>query len=142
MTTSSPDEARRPWREAAFVKAVYGGEPFLVKPALAAGIITRQDVRARFRRIHPKVYARKTVELTAGQKVRAAWLWAGPGSVLCGGAAAMLHGESYFGPELVDDEIGRASCRERVEMSVVVVSVKKKYTRYGTIGDGEGERVC
>lgn len=74
MTTSSPDEARRPWREAAFVKAVYGGEPFLVKPALAAGIITRQDVRARFRRIHPKVYARKTVELTAGQKVRAAWL--------------------------------------------------------------------
>lgn len=105
MTTSSPDEARRPWREAAFVKAVYGGEPFLVKPALAAGIITRQDVRARFRRIHPKVYARKTVELTAGQKVRAAWLWAGPGSVLCGGAAAMLHGESYFGPELVDDEV-------------------------------------
>ena len=34
-----------PRREAAFVRAIYGGEPFLVTSALAAGILTRQDLR-------------------------------------------------------------------------------------------------
>ena len=104
MTSTSPDgTAYASWREAEFVRAIYGGEPFLVKPALAAGIITRQDLRARFRRIHPKVYAWKTAELTCARRIRAAWLWGGSSAIVCGGAAAVLHGERYFGTELVDD---------------------------------------
>lgn len=106
MATSKPDDgAGPPRREGAFVRAVYSGEPFLVRSALAAGIITRQDLRARFRGIHPKVYAWKTAELTYARKIRAAWLWGGSNSILCGGAAAVLHGEKYFGTELVDDEV-------------------------------------
>lgn len=90
---------------ARFVDAVFGGQPFLARTALDAGIISRQDLRTRFRQIHPKVYAWKSAELSTRQKIRAAWLWAGPESVLCGGAAAYLLGEQYFGVEIVDDEV-------------------------------------
>ncbi|GAA1717028.1 MULTISPECIES: hypothetical protein [Dietzia] len=99
------DPARPPRREAAFVRAVYGGEPFLVNSALAAGILTRQDLRTRFRRLHPRVYVRASAELDPAQKIRAAWLWGGPRSVICGGAAGHLAGEAYFGEELVRDEV-------------------------------------
>ncbi|AWH96562.1 hypothetical protein A6048_14890 [Dietzia psychralcaliphila] len=106
MPARSTDRATPPQRrEAAFVRAVHGGEPFLVKIALDAGILTRQDIRSRFRRVHPRVYVRKSTELSPAQKIRAAWLWGGSGSVICGGAAAYLTGEEYFGEELVDDEV-------------------------------------
>lgn len=84
---------------------MYGGEPFLAKPALAARIVTRQDLRARFRRVHPKVYMWRTANLTYERRIRAAWLWGGSGSILCGGAAAYLSGEKYFGAELVDNSV-------------------------------------
>lgn len=51
------------------------------------------------------MYARRPAELTRDQRIRAAWLWAGPSSVLCGGAAAHLLGEEYFGKEVVDDAV-------------------------------------
>lgn len=88
---------------AAFVAAVYRGEPFLAKAALHAGVLTREDLRARFRRIHPRVFARKNAELTPEQKIRAAWLWGGSSAVICGGAAALLAGEQFFGDEIVED---------------------------------------
>lgn len=88
-----------------FARAVYGGAPFRSAQALAAGVLTRHDLRTRFHRVHPRVYARSPDELTRDQRVRAAWLWAGSSSVLCGGTAAFLHGEVYFGPESVDDEV-------------------------------------
>lgn len=94
MTTSDiEDQATRPRREAAFVRAVCGGEPFLAETALATGVLARQDLRTRFRRIHPKVYARRSAELTTMQSIRAAWLWGGADAVFCGGAAAFLAGE-------------------------------------------------
>lgn len=89
----------------AFVAAVFRGEPFLAKAALQAGVLTKQDLRARFRRIHPRVFARKNAELTSAQKIRAAWLWGGPSAVICGGAAAFLAGEQYFGDEIVEDKV-------------------------------------
>lgn len=90
---------------AAFVNAVFRGEPFLAKAALEAGILTRQDLRARFRRIHPRVFARKNAELAPAQRIRAAWLWGGPSTVICGGAAAYMAGEQYFGEELVERSV-------------------------------------
>lgn len=89
----------------AFVTAVYRGEPFLAKAALQAGVLTKADLRARFRRIHPRVFALKNAELTLEQKIRAAWLWGGPSTVICGGAAAHLAGEQYFGEEIVEDSV-------------------------------------
>lgn len=88
-----------------FVEAVFGGDPFLAKAALNAGVISRQDLRTRFRQVHPKVYVWRSADLNSYQKIRAAWLWAGPDSVLCGGAAAYLLGEQYFGEEMVDDKV-------------------------------------
>lgn len=90
---------------AQFVRAVFGGEPFLASAALAAGIVSRQDLRTRFRRVHPRIYVWKSAELTIHQKIRAAWLWAGSDAVLCGGAAAYLAGEEYFGEELVNAQV-------------------------------------
>lgn len=106
MSGTHTDRAIPPQRrEAAFVRAVHGGEPFLVKTALSAGILTRQDVRSRFQRVHPRVYVRKSTDLSPARRIRAAWLWGGPGSVICGGAAAFLAGEEYFGEELLRDEV-------------------------------------
>lgn len=90
---------------AGFVAAVHRGEPFLAKTALEAGVLTRQDLRTRFRRVHPRVFVRKAAELTPRQKIRAAWLWGGPSPVICGGAAAYLLGERYFGEELVEQKV-------------------------------------
>lgn len=88
-----------------FVEAVFGGDPFLARAALNAGVISRQDLRTRFRQVHPKVYVWRSADLNTYQKIRAAWLWAGSDSVLCGGAAAYLLGEQYFGEEMVDDSV-------------------------------------
>lgn len=88
-----------------FVGAVFGGEPFLASAALNVGIISRQDLRTRFRRVHPRVYVWKSTDLSTHQKIRAAWLWAGPDAVLCTGAAAFLAGEEYFGAEMVDEQV-------------------------------------
>ncbi|WP_010540835.1 hypothetical protein [Dietzia alimentaria] len=105
MTTENQATHEHRLTAARFVDAVFGGDPFLARTALSAGIISRQDLRTRFRQVHPKVYAWKSSELSTYQKIRAAWLWAGPESVLCGGAAAYLLGEQYFGAEIVDDEV-------------------------------------
>lgn len=87
---------------ARFVEAIYGGEPFLGRAALQCGVLTRHDLQTRFRRVHPRVFVLRSAAMNTHQKIRAAWLWAGPGSVLCSGAAAFLAGEEYFGAEMVD----------------------------------------
>lgn len=102
MALDNPAESasNRP-SAARFVDAVFKNEPFLGRVALNSGVLTRHDLQTRFRRVHPRVYVGKSAELTTYQTIRAAWLWAGPSSVLCGGAAAFLSGEEYFGEELV-----------------------------------------
>ncbi|MFC4754843.1 hypothetical protein [Dietzia aurantiaca] len=98
FATSRPSAAR-------FVDAVYRGEPFLGRAALQYGVLTRHDLQTRFRKVHPRVFVARSAELTTYQTIRAAWLWAGPGSVLCAGTAAFLTGEEYFGTEMVDDAV-------------------------------------
>lgn len=92
------------WSAARFVKAVYGGDPFLGRVALDSGVVTRHDLGTRFRRVHPRVFVARSARLSTLQKIRAAWLWAGSDSVVCGGAAAFLCGEKYLGEEIVDDD--------------------------------------
>ncbi|MDX2356198.1 hypothetical protein [Dietzia sp. PP-33] len=90
-----------PPETAAFAAVVFGGRPFRGAAAVEAGVLTRRELSGGFSRVFPGVYAAGAGELDAGSSVRAAWLWAPAGSVVCGFAAAALHGERYFATEHV-----------------------------------------
>ena len=78
-------------RHAATVTVLIGSE------ALAAGTLTRHELRAYYRRLHPDVYALKRAELTLGDRIAAAWLWSRRRGVVCGLAASALHGATKKG---------------------------------------------
>lgn len=86
---------------AAYVAAVFGGRPFRGSQALKAGVLTRRELASGFTRVFPGVYAAGSGDLDPHLRVRAAWLWAPTGSLACGYAAAVLHGERYFAAEHV-----------------------------------------
>ncbi len=64
--------------------------------ALAAGLsadaVDRRLASRRWHPVHPRVYRDGAFPPTAGAAARAAVLWAGPGAVLSGAAAAWWHG--------------------------------------------------
>lgn len=105
----------------AFHATVFGGRPFLASAALEAGVVTRRELARSFNRLHPGVYALASGELEPASLVRAAWLGAPDGSVVCGFSAALLHGERFFGAEAVHREVEllcptRARARPGVRM--------------------------
>jgi very-short-patch-repair endonuclease len=74
--------------------------------AMAAGLVTRQMLRTQFVKLHHNVYARKSVELTAADRARAAWLWSRRKATLIGHSAAAMHGAKYL-PNNVPAELAR-----------------------------------
>ena len=79
--------------------------PFIGSDALAAGRVTKHALRSTYRRIFPDVYTEASAPVDALTRVRAAALWAPPGSVVCGLAAAHLHGERWYSPESLVGEV-------------------------------------
>lgn len=77
------------------------GQPFIGSDALSAGEITGAHLRSTCRRVFPDVYADASFPVDPLTQVRAAALWAPPGSVVCGLAAALIHGERWYAPEAV-----------------------------------------
>src|SRR6266540_2283164 len=75
--------------------------------ALASGVssatITRRLARGTWVRLLPRVYFAADHALTAEARLRAAGLWAGPNSTLCGVAAAWWHGLWAEPPNLGGD---------------------------------------
>jgi very-short-patch-repair endonuclease len=69
---------------------IVGGE------ALAAGLVTRQVLRAKYVKLHQNVYALKGVDLDTADMARAAWLWSRRTATLVGYSAAALHGTRYL----------------------------------------------
>jgi hypothetical protein len=65
---------------------------FVGTEALAAGEVTRRDLRRRYTMVHRNVYSRAGVQLTAADRARAAWLWSGRRAILVGHSAAALLG--------------------------------------------------
>jgi hypothetical protein len=55
--------------------------------ALASGRVTRQDLRARYVKLHRNIYAPVGLELTPFDRAIAAWLWARGDAILVGGFA-------------------------------------------------------
>lgn len=88
-------------RVSEFAATVFGARPFRGPAALEAGVLTRRELASGFTRVFPGVYAAGSGVLDPTSRVRAAWLWAPPGSLACGFAAAALHGERYFAAEQV-----------------------------------------
>lgn len=86
---------------AAFSRAVFGGRPFVGTAAVAAGILTPHDLQVRFTRLLPGVHLARGATLDAHGRVRAAMLWAPPGAVIAGHAAALLYDEPWFAEDAV-----------------------------------------
>lgn len=79
--------------------------PFRGSAALASGRLTRHALYTAHRRIFPDVYVGAGEPVTADILVSAASLWAPAGSVICGLAAARVHGERYYSPEALLREV-------------------------------------
>lgn len=69
--------------------------PFLGSEALAAGTLTRYELRRYYRAILPNVYVEKHRAPSLRQRTAAAWLWSGRRAVIAGAAASALHGAKW-----------------------------------------------
>ncbi|MFN3602090.1 MAG: DUF559 domain-containing protein [Dietzia sp.] len=81
------------------------GEPFLGSAALAAGRVSDHRLRTAHHRVFPDVYVSTSMPIDPTILVRAATLWAPSGSVVCGMAAAHLHGERWYAPESITRQV-------------------------------------
>jgi len=66
---------------------------FIGSAALAAGNVTRNDLRRHYTRMFPDVYG--PPEPTVRDRARGAWLWSGRRGVVTGVAASALHWAKY-----------------------------------------------
>ncbi|MBP2450364.1 hypothetical protein [Mycolicibacterium lutetiense] len=73
--------------------------PFIGPEALAAGSLSRGQLRWRYAAAHPRIYLPKQAVPTLKANTVAAWLWTARRGVIAGRAAAALHGAQW-----VDDD--------------------------------------
>lgn len=69
---------------------------FIGSEAVAAGTVTKSDLRRRYIRLFPDVYIATGAELNAQDLARAGWLWSGRKAVIAGRSAAALHGAKWI----------------------------------------------
>ncbi len=68
--------------------------------ALSAGVLSRHDLTAVYRRLLPDVYAPKSATLTLDDRIAAAWLWSKRQGVFTGVSASALHGSKWIGDQM------------------------------------------
>ncbi len=78
----------------------------MASEAIAAGHLTRNDLRRRYAKVHRNVYVRRGSDLTAVDRAVAAWLWSGREAVLVGNSAAAVLGAKWTSAE-DPPELGR-----------------------------------
>jgi len=71
------------------------GGPFVGSEAIAAGLLTRSQLAARYTRLFRDVYVNPDTQVTAALRAKAGWLWAKRQGVVAGFAAAALHGSKW-----------------------------------------------
>ena len=76
------------------------GEPFIGSEALAAGTLTRHQLRSRFIAVYQDIYVEKGTLPTAILRAKACWLRSRRRGVLAGYSAAALHGARWIDPGL------------------------------------------
>jgi hypothetical protein len=72
---------------------------FIGSEAVAAGTVSKYDLRARYRRVLPDVYIAKGAPRSLRDRTVATWLWSRRQGVISGVAASALHGAKW-----VDDD--------------------------------------
>ena len=70
-------------------------EPFIGSEAVAAGTLTKSQLTTRCKRLFPDVYVFRGIDVDAGVRAEAAWLWTGRRGVVAGFSAAALHGSRW-----------------------------------------------
>ncbi|OBH45810.1 endonuclease domain-containing protein [Mycobacterium mantenii] len=80
-------------------------EPFIGSEALAGGVVTRHQLRTRYRAVFPGVYLANDAPASLRTRTIAAWLWSGRRGVIVGGAAAGMHGSKWI-PDNFPIELG------------------------------------
>jgi very-short-patch-repair endonuclease len=63
--------------------------------AIRAGHVTEHQLRTRYRRLFPDVYALKGSVLTLQDRATAAWLWSQRQGIIAGATASGLHGAAF-----------------------------------------------
>ena len=74
------------------------GEPFLSSEALAAGRLTRHQLRTKFVAVHQDVYVSADTELTPLLRANACWLRSRRRGVLVGFSASAVHAAKWISP--------------------------------------------
>lgn len=91
--------------------------PFRGTDALAAGIITRHQLRTDFEMVHRNVYIPRGQKLTPVTRAVAAWLWSGRTATVAGLSAAALHRSGWI-DNWLPAELNR-HCRDKARGIVV-----------------------
>jgi hypothetical protein len=81
-------------------------ELVLGSEALATGLLTRQDLRRGYIKVHQNVYAPHGMRWTARDRAQAAWLWSQRKATLAGTSAAAMHGTRWL-PRAAPAELAR-----------------------------------
>ncbi len=81
-------------------------EVFIGSEEVAAGRVTRHELRRWYRTVYRGVYARKDAELSLRDRAIAAWLASGRNGVVAGVAASALHGAPWVDPGLPIELVG------------------------------------
>lgn len=71
-------------------------DPFIGSEALAAGVLSRHELRTYYRAIMPNVYLDKRGEPSLQQRATAAWLWSRRQAVIAGASASAMHGSKWI----------------------------------------------
>ncbi len=79
---------------------VMGGEPFIGTEAIAAELVNRYQLGARYDTVFRNVYVPQGTQLTPAGKAVEAWLWSGRKAFAAGLSAAALHGSLWIDSEL------------------------------------------
>jgi len=72
-----------------------GSQPFIGTEALAAGELSRHELRTYYRAVMPNVYIEKRLQPSLRQRTAAAWLWSRREAVIAGAAASAMHGAMW-----------------------------------------------
>jgi hypothetical protein len=106
-----------------------GCEPFIGSEVLAAGLLSRHELRTYHRALMPDVYIDKRVRPSLTQRTAAAWLWSRRQGVIAGAAASAMHGSKWVDDNVPIELIWRNA---RAPKGVV--------TRADRLSDGEFQR--
>ena len=109
--------------------------------AVAAGLVTPARLRGpEFQRLLPDTYAPSDTRVDLRLRSLAAYLWAGPGAVLCGYSAAELLGASCA-PLAAPAEVTVIADGTGLRTRTGVVRVRRDVLHPGEITDVDGVRV-